>query len=446
MRRGLSSRLFRAMAILGMAGWPTAGPGSSPASGQSIANPVIGDFEIAPAGSLEWDILDRLAWTHRYDRRDLFRLARMTVLESIAMYENLRADLPLSLSGARREGEMSYLWDSAELFYVTVTPSDATSLVRSRPLLMDVEAAYARLDETLAAMPGVSPRAALHLRNIARLLPVMNALIDAMEADLGVPVGVPAAPALDTAALRQQARLLADDLREAARAIGDAKPAPAARDALIADLGGLLDLLQGFDRMLASGARVGEVVESLRLVRSRLWPIEARFIQLARTPELAGRWRPIRQRINAISDLFDRSRVIAPKAVTRPARGVDRRLLAQADRAIAAMDEFLGQEAATAAAIAGGSQYQDDLGRLRRGLLLFRQQVAAGEPAEPLTRSLREIEGLNRRLGERARSEGRIFRGGTRLDTRGLQVPMQAVEKLRELMPKPMDNALKPAP
>ena len=52
---------------------------------------VIVGFEIAPAGSLEWDILDRLASTHRYDRRDLFRLARMTVLESIAMYENLRA-------------------------------------------------------------------------------------------------------------------------------------------------------------------------------------------------------------------------------------------------------------------------------------------------------------------------------------------------------------------
>ena len=51
----------------------------------------------------------------------------------------------------------------------------------------------------------------------------------------------------------------------------------------------------------------------------------------------------------------------------------------------------------------------------------------------PLTRSLGEIEDLNRRLGERARSESRIFRGNARLDTRGLEAAMQAVAKLREL-------------
>ena len=66
---------------------------------------------------------------------------------------------------------------------VSVTPADATSLARARPLLADVEAAYGRLDATLGAMPGLSPRAALHLRDMARLLPVMDALIDAMEAE-----------------------------------------------------------------------------------------------------------------------------------------------------------------------------------------------------------------------------------------------------------------------
>jgi hypothetical protein len=432
------------MAILGMAGWLTAGLEPGPAWGQSYTNPVINNFEIAPAGTLEWDILDRLASMHRYDPRDLFRLARMTVLESIAMYENLRTELPGTMYGAGREGEMSTLWDSAEVFYLSVTPSDLPSLGRSRPLLADVEAAYGRLEATLGTIPGVAPRTALHLQNVARLLPVMNALIDAMEADLGVPAEVPAAPALDTAGLRQLARILGDDLRDAVRALRDAKPAPAGRDALIADLGGLIDLVQGFERTLAASANRGDVVESFRLLRSGLWPIEARFLQLARTPELAGRWRPIRQQINAISDRFDRPRVIALKAAARPAVGVDRRLLAQADRATAALDEFLGKDPSTATA--GGSQYQDDLGQLRRRLLQFRQQVAAGEPIEALSRSLREIEDLNRRLGERARAEGRIFRGGPRVDARGLQAPAQAVEKLRDLMPKATDEASKPAP
>src|SRR5262245_40231305 len=134
-------RRLRAIAILAITGWLVGGT----ASGQSYVNPVINEFEIAPAGSVEWDILDRLASMHRYDPRDLFRLSRLTVLESIAMYENLRADLPATLAGARREGEVSALWDSAELFYASVTPSDVPSLIRSRPLLADVEAAYGRL-------------------------------------------------------------------------------------------------------------------------------------------------------------------------------------------------------------------------------------------------------------------------------------------------------------
>jgi hypothetical protein len=448
-RRGSSGRL-RPIAILAMAGWLAAGPGRVPASGQTIANSVINDFEIAPAGSLEWDILDRLASTHRYDPRDLFRLSRMTVLESIAMYENMRADLPETMFGAQREGEMSRLWDAAELFYVSVTPSDVPSLLRSRPLLGDVEAAYRRLDATLGAMPGASPQAALHLRNIARLLPVMNNLIDAMEADQGVPVGVPAAPAppMGNGWLREQARGLVEDLRGVEQSLKGAKSPPAGRDALLADLDGLVDLVQGLDRMLADGAPVGDIVETLRLIRSRLWPIQARFLQLARTPGLAGRWQPIRERINGISDRFDRPRVIAlkPAAATRPAAGVDRRLLAQADRAIAALDEFLNRSSSNGTAAAAGSLYQEELGQLRRRLLLFREHVAAGGSAESLSRSLGEIEDLNRRLAERARSEARVFRGNGRLDTGALETTLQVVEKLRESMPKSAAGAGKPVP
>ena len=88
-------------------GWLRRAP-AHPAAAQIVANQVINGFEIAPAGSLEWEILDRLAASHRYDPRDLPRLARMTVLESIAMYENVRADLPATMIGARSEGEMSH--------------------------------------------------------------------------------------------------------------------------------------------------------------------------------------------------------------------------------------------------------------------------------------------------------------------------------------------------
>jgi hypothetical protein len=442
MRRRRSSGLIRRMILVAMAGWVAGAASPGVASGQTVYNPVVTGDALAPAGSLEWEILDRLAYTHRYDRQDLPRLARMTVLESIALYESMVNDFPSLMVGAGIEGEMSVLWNSAEYFYVAVTPADVPSLVRSRPLLGDVEAAYARVDAILGGMPVLTQQVALHLRDLSRLLPAMNDLIDAMEADAAAPSSVPAPPALDLAPLREQARRLIDELRGAARVLREGRPAPPGRDALVADLDALSDLVEGFDRLLATGPSSRDAVESLRLVRSRLWPIEGRFLQVARTPELLGRWRSIRQRINAISDAFGQSRVIALRPAPRSEARVDRKLLAQADRAVAALDESADIGGPSRAATAAGSSYPEALGQLRAKLLLFRQQVAAGESADILARSLREIEDLNRRLGQRVRAEARIFRGTPRPDPRALHAPAEAVEKLQDLLPK----AARPAP
>jgi hypothetical protein len=441
MSRRRSWGRLRSIALFAVMGCLAVGFGPDLVRAQGIANSVINGFEIAPAGSLEWEMLDRLAATNQYNPRDLPRLARLTVLESIAMYQNVRADLPQTMIGARIEGEMSVLWDAAELFYLSATPGDASSLVRARPMLATVEAAYEQVDATLGAMPGLSQRAAFHLQDIARLLPVMNALIDATEADLGVPSTMPA-----PSALREQSRRIVDELGGLIRVLRDTQLAPTDRDALIADLDGLIDRLKEFDRMLAALPSGREIIDSLRLMRTRLWPIEARFLQLARTPGLGARWRQIRQRIDALSDRFGPSRVIVPRPVVRPVVGVDRRLLAQTDRAMAALDAFLAGEGSNLAPPADGSAYREELGQLRRRLLLFRQRVAAGESPESLTRSLREIEDLNRRLGERARAESRIYRGAIRLDARGLEATAQAVEKLRGLLPKAMDSARSPTP
>src|SRR4051794_20538822 len=117
MRRRGSSSPIRPIAIVTVAGWLAVAACSGRASGQTVYNPVTTSDQIAPAGSLEYEILDRLAYTHRYDWRDLPRLARLTVLESIALYESMLSDLPQSMIGARIEGEMSVLWNSAEFFY-----------------------------------------------------------------------------------------------------------------------------------------------------------------------------------------------------------------------------------------------------------------------------------------------------------------------------------------
>ena len=161
-------------------GWP---PGRAPESfGQTFTNPVINDFEIAPAGSLEWDILDRLArptgtipGTCPAGADDGPGIDRHV--------QNMRADLPVTMMGRRIEGEMSLLWDAAELFYVSATPADAASLVRCAAV------AVGRRGRLRSARRD----AGRHARGLAasripppghrRLLPVMNDLIDAMEAE-----------------------------------------------------------------------------------------------------------------------------------------------------------------------------------------------------------------------------------------------------------------------
>ncbi len=326
--------------------WLAAGP--ELARAQNLENPVINAFEISPAGSLEWEMLDRLAVTGQYYRDDLPRLARLTVLESIAMYENLRVDLRETSIGARLEGEMSQLWDAAEVFSVSANypPPDVAGLNRERALLADVNAAFLQIDSSLGRLPGVSTNAAIHLQDIARLLPVMNAVFEAIDAEVAPPVPAPDNRAADLAALRQQSRRLAEDLRGLAAELSKVVPAPAGRDALIEDMNGLIDLVQGFDRTLSANPSNKNLEDSLRLVRSRMWTVEARMVRLAGTPTLRGRWRQVRQRIDALSDQFGLPRVISLVRAVGPARGVDRKLVAQVDRAVATLDGFLAQAGA----------------------------------------------------------------------------------------------------
>ncbi|MGP0069600.1 MAG: hypothetical protein ACLQGP_39120 [Isosphaeraceae bacterium] len=426
----------RALALLAIA-WVAAGPVAARA--QNVANDFISGFEIAPAGSLEWDILDRLAATRQYEPGDLPRLARLTVLESIAMYENLRSDLRETSLGARIEGEMSRLWDAAELFSVSANypPPDLAGLNRTRAMLADVNVAFRQVDSSLGPISGSSPVAAIHLQDIARLLPVMNALFEAVDAEAAPPVLVPVDREAELAALRDQSRGLAEDLGGYIAELNKAIPVPADRDALIADANGLLDLLQGFDRTLVADPSNRDLVDSLRLVRRRMWSVESRIVRIDGAPALRRRWRQVRQRIDALSDRFGLPRVIALGRAAGPARDVDRTLVAQVDRAVAALDEFLSRSGAGLRGTEEGSVFEAQVGRLRLGLLQFRQRVLAKEPVGQLASMLREIEVVNQQLIGRARPDGRITRGTSTLKVPSFQSPSQAVSRLSDPAPKP---------
>ncbi|HZW31399.1 MAG TPA: hypothetical protein VFF52_11865 [Isosphaeraceae bacterium] len=421
--------------------------GLSAAMGQSLANPLIDDFEIAPGGAYEWDLLGRLWVLGNYEPADLARLSRLTVLESIAMYQNMRTDLRLTMIGARLEGEMSALWDAAALFYVGAgEPMDFASVTRSRILMADLGEAYRQVTVTLGTVPGLSLRAAYHLQDISRLLPTMNDVLDAIETDLVGPSAPPAVRTPDLAAVREAVRRLIQDLSALIQRLRAANVAPAERNGVIDDLNGLLDLLRGVDRMLSAEPSFRDLVRALRLIGGRVWPVETRMARLAGGADLSRRWRLVRQGINDLSDEFGLPRVLNLAAATRPAGGVDRNLMAQVDRAIAGLDRFLSAGGAGPAEGAEGSQFRSDAAALRRKLLLFRQYVAANTPAGQLMTLLRDIEAANRQLNNRARFERRIDRGGSRLDTREFQEPAQAVDQLRDLLPRPAANAPRATP
>ncbi len=172
------------------------------------------------------------------------------------------------------------------------------------------------------------------------------------------------------------------------------------REALLADLERLVDLVEGLDRAAGGGAPVVDVVESLRLLRTRMWPAQARLLKLATDPGLARRWRQIRQRINAISDRFDRPRVIVgrPGAVGTTA-AVDRRLLAEADRAIVSLDDFLGPLSSSDATTVG-SRFRDELGRVPAPTVPVPPaggRGRAGRCRRPIGRRDRRLEPASRR-------------------------------------------------
>ena len=443
MKRTHPVRIARRYGLpLMLVAWLAAGPEFARA--QNLENPVINAFEIAPAGSLEWEMLDRLSVTGQYYRDDLPSLARLTLLESIAMYQNLRVDLRETSIGARLEGEMSQLWDAAEVFSVSANypPPDIAGLNRSRAMLADVNAAFRQIDSSFGRLPGLSTNAAIHLQDIARLLPVMNAVFEAIDAEVAQPVAAPVNRMADLAALQEQSRRLAEDLRGLDAELIKMVPAPAGRDRLIVDVNGLLDLVQGFDRMLSADPSDRDLVGSLRLVRSRMWTVEARIGRIAGAPAVRSRSRQVRQRIDALSDRFGLPRVISLTRVVEPAGDVDRNLVAQVDRAVAALDEFLSRASAGLRRTEEGSEFEGQVDRLRLSLLQLRQRAIAKESAGPLTQLIREIEAMNRQLLARAKPDGRITRGSSTLKVPGFQAPSQAVRKLSDPVPKPPAESL----
>jgi hypothetical protein len=203
------------------------------------------------------------------------------------------------------------------------------------------------------------------------------------------------------------------------------------RPAFREELNGLLDLAQGFDRMLAPEPSYRELLDSFRLVLQRARQVEALVLQPATPIDLRRRWRETRDRINAVSDVFGLPRVIQLVAGGQPPTRANPPLAARVDQALAELDRFLDDAAPELQQTAEGSRFQTRAGGLRLKLLSFRQRALAGEPVEQLSLHLREIEVMSRQLAETARTLR--VRPGAGLP--GFQNPARTISQLRDLLP-----------
>jgi hypothetical protein len=457
MFRGLNHRAGRNGLILGLA----AVIGLAGSHGAARAQPAIiaigpPSFQTRTGWSLQDEVMYRLA-IGQPASGDLERLSRLTLLQTIAMAATMNADLvayPTPL-GVRLEGPVVDMWNAADAFDqsaglpaaefarrsqiaqqlagvqvprafeedVNAPPPDFPGLASSLELLSGVQTAFSGLESDQAALSGASRRVGYHLGEIGGLIPPTTSQMDAVATELGFPIARPEMSQIDLNALRAVLRALRLDLAGVIRQTSEAKEPRPALPSLIDDLNDLVELVQGFDRLVSVQAPAPDLRASFLPVVRRMRQVEAKALSVDRRITLIRAWRLARDRIHGIAQTFELPRVIAPAAGERPARRQNAGLAARMDRAVAALDAYLEDMALRAGGpdAAAASPIQESVNLLRLNLLEYRQHLIAGDSNEQLAPRLRQIEQIYREVSDRAGSRGRVIRaaespGRLRLD------------------------------
>jgi hypothetical protein len=161
------------------------------------------DFE--PAGSL--------------GVRDLPAIARLIVLETIAMSEHTRRELSGGPEGVRLGGFINGLWGASDAFYQAFADAgveDPATVETQRLRLADVEAAYGEVGTSLGTLPGRAPLAARNYERAGRLIAEARAVLGPPGAG---PNPATTAPAREAQVLRQSLRRIGDALAAISQAL-----------------------------------------------------------------------------------------------------------------------------------------------------------------------------------------------------------------------------------
>jgi hypothetical protein len=328
---GGSARARELAAIL-LTLWAIAG--SVTAEAQNIVSRPP-SFQAAGDQSFENQILDRLTQTGQFQPDDLPNLARLVVLESIAMLVDVRTDLADTPIGNRLGPDITELSEASEVFYESISapPQDLADTARSLEFYGAVEDNFRRVESTLRELPGLSNQAAEHLRHVSRLMALLTPVMRDLQSNLPATISVPLNGSSELDSLRRQTRLLANDLVRMIISAGKPGEKRSGRDGVLIALEDLLDRVQGFDQALSLRPSNVDLEASIHALRRRFWRVEATIAESGWPADLRSGWQSLRERMNAISDDFGMPRVInlgtTGQSVAQPASVMPKRPIAR---------------------------------------------------------------------------------------------------------------------
>jgi hypothetical protein len=304
-----------------------------PAEAQNIVSRPP-SFQAAGEQSFENQILDRIAQTGQFQPDDLPNLARLVVLESIAMLVDVRTDLADTPFGNRLGADITDLSETSEMFYESISsPQDLADTPHSLELYESVQENFRHVELALGEFPGLSNQAADHLRHVTRLMSVVTPVMRDLQSNLPATISVPLDGSNELDSLRRQTRLLANDLVR--MIISASKPSAkrAGPDSVLVVLEGLSDQVQGFERTLSLRPSIVDIEASIHALRRRFWRVETTIVERDRPADLRSAWQSLRERMNAISDDFGMPRVInlgtPPPPVAQPGSVMPKRPIAR---------------------------------------------------------------------------------------------------------------------
>jgi hypothetical protein len=370
--------------------------------------------------------------TDQLTQADIPNLGRLVMLEAMSMFVHVRSDLADTLDSYVLLNEITTVWHAADAFVAATSyyPTEALRLDAGRLAFPSLETAFERLRDSLQRFPGSSQRATMNLLNMTRVMAVIPPLLGQNPPPLArVAAPVSILPSLTSV------RELAGEILPVVQSLRAelAKPGFAvdhAQDHAIAqELEVLENLVVGLDWIAYGGVDQGELVSSIRPIRSLLQRLDLLIQKRGLAQPMFSQWNSIQQRIDALAAQFQLPREIVPlAALEKPP--LDIGIITPINECVNQIEPLILRPASVVSgAVPGADLVAGDLRRLRTRLFVLRQYVLGQSPISLVAQAAVNVDTARQQLESDIRAQRMDTRGGLgRLD----QSVRDATAKTRE--------------